>query len=127
MRVHFLRHGLPIDNLGYLPTEFFDRLGAGAGDRLVARGKNPFHLKCLVEGKERHQRDGGGAIGIGDNALVAPHISSIDFGNHQRDGVVHAKGAGVIHDHASRPGRNGGELLRNAAASAEQGDVNSRE
>ena len=81
MRINLLRHRLAGDDFADLPLQFFDRLRAGAGDGLVAGGENAFHAERLVQRIQRHERDGRGAIRIGDDALVPLHVGGVDFGN----------------------------------------------
>ena len=76
---------------------------------------------------QRHEGDGRGAIGVGDDALVLLDVGGIDFRHDERHRFVHAEGAGVIHDHATGLGGDGCEFLGDAAARAEQRNVNARE
>ena len=76
---------------------------------------------------KRHQRDGRRAIRIRDDALVPLHVGGVDFGDHERTAVIHAKGAGIVHDDASCLRRDGREPLEMLAARAEQRDVHARE
>ena len=127
VRINFLRHRFAGDDLLDLALQFFDGLGARAGNGLVAGGENALHTESLVQRIERHQRNGGGAVRVGDDALVLLHVRGIDFGHDERDGIVHAEGAGVIHHHAAGLGGDRGEFLGDAAAGAEQGDVDALE
>ena len=80
-----------------------------------------------MQREKRHERDGCGAIRVGNDPLMEPRIGGIDFRNHQRHRVVHPKRAGVVDDDAACFGREGRKLFRDAAAGAEQSDVNSLE
>ena len=71
------------------PVEYIN----GAGNSLVTGGKYPLDSKRVMQRIERHQRDGRGAIGIRDDSLVVLQVRGIDFGNDQRDIIVHSEGA----------------------------------
>jgi hypothetical protein len=123
VRIDFLGDWLPLYGLVDLALQFFDRLGAGPRHRLVTRRENAGHPKSLVQRIQRHQRDGRRAVRVGDYPAVQFDIARIDFRDHQRHGVIHAESARIIHHHATGLDRDGSEFLRNAAAGAEQGDV----
>ena len=80
-------------------------------------------MEHLVQRVKRHERDGGRAIGVGDDARVQFHVGRVDFWDDQRHRVVHTERTGVVDHHATRLRRDGRELFRDAAASTEQRDV----
>lgn len=53
---------------------------------------------ALVEGVERHDGDGRGAVGVGDEPVRGLDGAGVDFGDHQGDVVIVAEGGGVV-DH----------------------------
>ena len=110
-----------------LAGEFFDGLGASAGDGLVARGPDALDAEGLVQGVEGHQGDGGGAVGVGDDALVGFDIGGVHLGDDEGDGGVHAEGGGVVDDDGSGFDGVGGEFFGDATAGAEEGDVDAFE
>jgi len=119
--------GFPVDDLADLPLEFGDGAGAGAGDGLVGGGEDAAAAERLVERVEGHEGDGGGAVGVGDDAAVPADVLAVDLGDDERDRVVHAKGAGVVHHDASGLDSLGGELFGDAAAGAEERQINPAE
>ena len=66
-------------------------------------------------------------FGLAMMPLCQLHILGVDLRHDQRDVLVLAEGAGIVHHHAAGLGRNGSEFLRDAAAGAEQRDVNALE
>ena len=111
MRIYFQRHRLLVDDLADLTFEFFQRLRACAGHGLIAGGKNPFHAERLMQWIQRHERDGCGAIRIGEDAFVFLHVSGIDLRHDERHVRVLAERAGVVHHHATGFGCDGRELF----------------
>ena len=80
MRINFFGDRFAGNDLVDLPFEFFDRLRAGSGNRLITRSKDALHVERLVQRVKRHQSDGRGAIRVGDDAFVPLHVSGVDFG-----------------------------------------------
>ena len=78
--IDLARDGLAGDDLPDLAAQFLDGPGAGAGDGLVAGGKNRLDCQSPVQRVERHERDGGGAIGIGDDAVVPRDVAALISG-----------------------------------------------
>jgi hypothetical protein len=68
------------------------RRRARARGRLVTGRDDAADAIVFVDGPQRHARDDGDTIGIGDDAAVASDGLWIDLGNHQRNFVVHAEG-----------------------------------
>ena len=127
VRINFFGDGFAVHNLLDLPLQLCDRLRAGSRNRLVARSKNSFYKKCLVQGIERHQGDGRSAIRVGDDAVMQFDVGSVNFRNHQRDFFIHPERARIIDHHATGFGGQGREFFRDAAAGAEQRDVDPAE
>ena len=123
MRVDFAGHRFAAHDLADLLFQLFDGLGAGAGNSLVARGEDALHTEGLVQRVQGHQANGGGAVRVGDDALMRGHVGRVDLGNHQRDGRVLAEVAGVVDHHAAGLDRGRGVVARNRSAGAEESDV----
>src|SRR6185369_7393655 len=66
----------------------------------------------------------GGAVGVGDDAVVFVDLFGVDFGDDQRNAVFHSEGAGVVDDNRPGGNRGGGEFLADAPAGGEEGDLN---
>ena len=81
----------------------------------------------MVQGVDGHQRDDGGAVGVGDDALVLLHVLRIDLRHDQGHIRVHAEGAGVIHEHRARLDDGRGELLGDVVLRRAQHDVHALE
>ena len=88
--------------------------------------ENPLHAKRRVQWMQRHQRDDGAAVWVGDDAVMFCHIRAVDFRHHERHSFLHAKGAGIIHHH--RAGLHGGgrKFFADAATGTEERDVHAR-
>ena len=66
-------------------------------------------------------------FGLAMMPLCCFDVARVDFRNHERDGIVHAEGAGIIDDHAAGFRGDRREFLGDAAAGAEQRDVDALE
>ena len=110
-----------------LLRELLDGLRAGAGDGLVAGGKDALHAKGLMQRIQRHQRDGGGAVRVCDDALMALHVRGVDFRHHERDFRVLTEERGIVHDHRAGFHSMRGKVTRDAATRAEERDVDALE
>ncbi len=75
---------------------------ASAGGSLVAACHNALNGAVLIQGVDGHQGDDGGAVGVGDNALVLLGVLRVNFRDHQRHIRVQAEGTGVVHKHRPR-------------------------
>jgi hypothetical protein len=69
----------------------------------------------------------GGAVRVGDDALVVADAACVDLGDHQRHVRIHAEGGGVVDHDGAGLDRERCILLRDAAAGGEQGDVDALE
>jgi hypothetical protein len=121
--VDFARDSLIPDDLSDLAPQLFNRLRASAGDCLVTGGKNSADAEGLVQRIKRHQSDGSRTIRIGNDAFVQLHIGRVNFRDDERHVRVHAESAGVINHDTTGLGGDRTELFGNAAAGAEQSDV----
>ena len=74
---------------------------------------------------QRH--DDGRAVGVGDHTVVPFDVVGVNLGDDQRNILVHAERAGVVH-HDGTCGHDGlAHLLGNAGACREQRDVDALE
>ena len=110
-----------------LVGQLFNGLRTRARHGLVTGGKDALHTKRLMQRIQRHQRDGRGAVRIGDDAFVVLHIRSVDFRHHQRDVRVLAEEGGIVHHHGTGFHRMRGKVTRDATTRAEQRDVDALE
>lgn len=110
-----------------LLAEFFDGASACAGDGLVTGGDNGVEAKEVVEGGERHEGDGGGAVGICNDAVVVECVVAIDFGDNEGDVWLHAECGGIVYDDCAGSGGDGGELFGDAATGREESKLDTLE
>ena len=85
--------------------------------------EGPLHAEDLMQRVQGHEGDDGGAIGIGNDALVLGDIAWVNLGDDKWNGLVHAESAGIVDNHTASIGRGGSELFADAAARAKEGDV----
>ena len=95
-----------------------------AGNRLIGGIDDALDLIEVVQRLEGYHGLDGGAVGVGDDALVPIDILRVYFGNDQRNGFIHAPCAGIIDDNSSRLCRHWSKFQASVAARAEQGNVN---
>ena len=107
--------------------EFVHRGRTAAAGGLVGRKDHALDAVLTVDRPQRHQRGDGGAVRVGDDALVIPDAAGVDLGDHQRDVRVHAEGRGIVDHNGACLDRNRRELAGNAAAGREQRDVDALE
>jgi hypothetical protein len=127
VRIDFAGDHFVGDDLRDLTSEFIDRFRTRARNSLVTRSKNARNAERLVQRIKGHERDGGGAIRIRDNALVQLYVRGVNFRHDERNIRVLPERAGIIDDHAANLRGDGREFLRDAAAGAEERDVDSLE
>ena len=121
--INALNHDSPIESIVASSYQAVSGAGAGAGHRLVAAGHDALDGTVVVQGVDGHQRDDGGAVGVGDDSLVLLHVLRIDLRHDQGHIRVHAEGAGVIHEHRARLDDGRGELLGDVVLRRAQHDV----
>ena len=85
--------------------------GTRAGYRLIGGGDERFNGRDPRDGRKRHQRDDGGAVGVGDDAVVLERIAGVDLRHDERHIRVKAEGAGIVHKHRARSFDGGGKAL----------------
>ena len=105
--------------------ELFDRLFAGAGDRLVGRDINALDLGRIMQRLQRDQHLNSRAIGISDDAtlLELRDRLGVNLGHDERNVFVVTKLRGVV-DHDA-PGSRRFRCIdsRDLAARREQADI----
>ena len=89
-----------------LGPQFADRARAAPGNSLVTGRKNTPDAKCPVQRIERHERDRGGAVWIGDQSAMLLNVVAIDFRNHQRDIGFHPEDGRIIDHNRARRARD---------------------
>ncbi len=108
---------------GRLLAQLAHRRLAGPADRLVARHDDALQADGIGEGLQGHDQRRGHAVGVGDDAGVPLEVALVDLGDHQRDGVVHPVGAGVVDHHGAGLDGRRPELQGAGAAGRKKGDV----
>ena len=97
MRIDFAGEGLsggPGFGLGF---QFLDGGATGARHGLVGAGNQALDLRGLMDGHQRHQRNDGTAVRVGDEPLVLLEGFRIDFRDHQGDAGIHAEVVAIVH------------------------------
>ena len=119
--------GLAVQELARLIVQLGHGRGAGAGRGLVRGDDHAGDARQVVERLERNHHLDGGAVRIGDDAVMPAHVTGVHLGHHQRHVLVHAERAGVV-DHDGAMGDHGlAHGLRHGAAGGEQRDVDALE
>ena len=115
MCFHFATLSISLGLVG----ELVNALLASARNSLVGGNNNTFNASQIIERLQSHNHDNGGAVGVGNNALMLQNILRVNLGHNQRYLRVHTEGAGVIDNHSASLHSVGSKLLRDAAASKE--------
>ena len=100
---------------------------ARAGDRLIGAGHHGLDGRELVDGGHRHQGNDGGAVGVGDNALVVKSVGAVDLGYHQGHVWIQTEAGAVVHKHRAGLYDGGGKLFGHAAAHGAQDEIHALE
>ena len=102
-------------------------LVAGAADGLVGIHDDARDAGAVAQGLEQRHQLHGGAIGVGDDALVVRRVLVVHASDHQRHARLHAPLRGVV-DHGGATSHGfGGEDLGDAATGREDGHVDAIE
>mmetsp|Transcript_5308 Transcript_5308/g.14792 ORF Transcript_5308/g.14792 Transcript_5308/m.14792 type:complete len:260 (-) Transcript_5308:161-940(-) len=128
-------HGdwLVVQNLPGLKDQLVHGSLPGAAGCLVGADDHALHRADLVEGRDSHQCNDGGAVGVGNDTALAlapletSHCLRIDFGDDQGHPVGHAEGRAVVHNHGAAVHSSGCKFLADASASTEQRNVDTLE
>ena len=113
--------------LAGLDLQLLHALGTGARGGLVAAHDDAVDVAQGAQRLEGDDHLDGGAVGVGDDAVVLGDRRGVDLGDHQGDVGVDAEGGGVV-DHDCAGVHDGlAELLGDGGACREQGDVNALE
>ena len=100
----------PVEEVAHLALQLFNTLLPGARNRLIGGNNHAPDFGRIVQGLERHHHLDGGAVGIGDDAVMVFQGLGVDFGHHQGAAVIHAPCGGVVHHDAAGMGRMGGKF-----------------
>ena len=106
---------------GAFGFELRDACLSGAGDALVGAHHDALDAECAVERSERQHHLDGGAVRIGDEAVLRRQDTGVDFRHHEGDGGMHPPERGIVDDAAAGGGKAGSQLLADGTAGAEQG------
>mmetsp|Transcript_26181 Transcript_26181/g.46566 ORF Transcript_26181/g.46566 Transcript_26181/m.46566 type:complete len:333 (+) Transcript_26181:63-1061(+) len=121
--------GFVVKHLARLQHKLIHGSGTSARSRLVGGDNHPLDGAHLVQRRDGHEGDDGGAVGVGNDAtlpltvLHPRHRVWVDLRNHQRHPLCHPKRGAVVHHHRPRINRRRPKLLADTAASAEQRNV----
>ena len=74
-----------------------------------------------------HEADDGGAVGIGDDALVGGDVGGVDLGDDQRHVLVETEGVAVVDAHRAALDGLGEQLARDLVARGAEHDVDALE
>ncbi len=119
--------GSPVESGAHPALELLERLGARARDRLVGRGHHLQQPRHPRQRSQRHHDPHGRAIGVGDEPRPVRQQGSVHLRDHQRDVLVVAEGAAVVHDHRARSPRHRHPLLRQRVRDRREDHVEARE
>ena len=82
---------------------------------LVGADDHAAHTGCAVQRRDGHERDDGGAVGVGDDAALSCAVPiqgvRVDLRNYQGNAVGHAERRAVV-DHLPRQDRRQGRANR---------------
>lgn len=88
----FLHRGLnAVHILTRLVVQLDHGRQAGTAGSLIRRHDDALDRRDVSERLERDDHLDGGAIGVGDHAVVQLRVFGVDLGNHQRHVLVHAE------------------------------------
>ena len=116
-----------VEQMAHLAFQLGDALLARAAYGLVSGHHHAPNNGGGVQRLQGHHHLNGGAIGIGDDAVVFLQSVGIHLGHHQRATLVHTPGAGVVHHHAARSHGMGCIFQRGGATRRKQGQVHAPE
>lgn len=98
---------LALDAAGHAVLQLLHTGRARTGRRLVRGHDDALDLEALMDREQRHERDGGGAVRVGDESLAVGG-ADVDLRHDEWNSVLVAKGGRIVDD--QHPGL--GELLR---------------
>ena len=91
--------------------------------RLVSRGVDARDIPGLMQRHQGGEHDDGGAVGVGDDALMLESIIWIHLGHHQGHIGIHAEGRRVIDQRRTGLEAGSGVFFGDATTDGEEGDV----
>ena len=107
---------------GALGLELIHALLAAAAHALVGGDDDALDAVSLLEGSQRHEHLDGRAVRVRDDVVIGTQDVTVDFGDDQFLGRVHAPVGRIVHDAAADGGKLGCEFAGGCAAGAEDGD-----
>ena len=111
---------------GVIPHLFFQlrhRLGPGPAGGLVGCHHHAFQAGGPVQGRQRHGKDGGRTVGVGDQLRFFLKKIPVHLRHHQGHPRVHPEGGGVVDDHRAGFQGRGDKLPRPGGPGAEKGEI----
>ena len=115
--------GLALTQGFHFVHQFNGTACTGTGNSLIGGGSHGADGGDLVQRIDSGDGDDGGAVGVGDDALVVLHILGVDLRNDQRHIGVQTECGGVIHEGGTGCHDGRGKPLGNVVFSSTQDDV----
>ena len=104
--------------------QLFHGTGAGAAGGLIRAHHHAAHRPLRCQGSQGEGEQDRGAVGICNHTLMLKGCLGVDLRNHQRDTLLHPKGAGVVDHHGSGVGDRITPALRYRSSSRSQHQIN---
>ena len=120
-------HGLAGGQSVQLFFQLYNTGLAGTGHGLIGAGYHALNGGQLVQGVDGHGGDDGGAVGVGNDAVMLESVLGVDLGHNQRNVGVHTEGGGVVNEDGACLDDIGGKLPGEAAAYGTQYDIHTLE
>jgi len=119
--------GFPMAQSLNLVHQLHRAAGAGTGNRLIGGGSHGLDGRNGVQGVHRGDGDNGGAVGVGDDAIVPCYVLGVHFGNDEGHLGVKTEGGGIVHEDRAGLDNGGSEALRNVVFGGTQNNVHTLE
>ena len=118
---------LPSGQCLHLVHQLDGAAGTGTGHRLIGGDGHGADGADGVQGIDGGGGDDGGAVGVGDDALVLLHVLGVDFRHHQGHIVIQPEGGGIVHEDSTGLHNGGGEALGDVVFRSAQHNVHALE
>ena len=99
----------------------------GTGNCLIGRNDHALDGSDLVQCVNGSAGDDGGAVGVGDDALMVLSVLGVDFGNDQGNIGIQTESGGVVNKDSTGFHDRGSPLFSDIIFSSAQNDVNALE
>ena len=106
-----------------LRAQLIGQVAAPTAGRLVGADGQPAQAEGAMERRRDHRQRHGDAVGVGDDPAVRRQGRSVDLGDHQGHGRVHAVGRRLVDGHPPAGGDGGGQGAGRRPAGGEEADV----